>query len=57
MTLRGLIEAVAKGLPYFAHLGWCNSKGGRDCNCGHDQAYAAILRALDADQREGGRDG
>ena len=51
MTLARLIEAVTKGLPYFTHLGWCNSKDGRDCNCGHDQAHAAILRAME------GRDG
>lgn len=53
MTLSKLIEAVRNGLPYFAHLGWCNSKDGRDCNCGHDQAYAAILRALEQEGRDG----
>ncbi len=50
MSLQKLTKEVISALPYFAHLGWCNSKGGRDCNCGHDQAYTAILRALEATQ-------
>ena len=53
MTIRELREAVTKAMPYFTHLGWCNSKDGRDCNCDHDQAYRAILRALEQEGRDG----